>query len=148
MPDQEKPQFESPVPTRTQRLAMRAGGLLLGAGRRAEPQDIMAKLAVDVGGFKQESSAQGDAIFVHPGIEQKPVAAAQDETTRSSTVMAYANSRDFSAANGIPATEAARYTVGQETNTGPRAGTINSFIAGQLVSHAISGVGPDAHLKK
>jgi len=154
------PSFEAPQPTRTQQLSMRAAGLLLGKGRGAHPEDVMEAVVTQIGGFTEhtnplslpiisalgETTNNGGKKFTHPDAHEVPVAAAQDETTRSPYKMGFKNSSDFDDNRGTTdLSSAVSRTVGESRNSGPMAHTLRGRVARILVGHAVSGVGTQAH---
>lgn len=135
------PRYESPKPTRSQRLAMKAAGVLL---RRKSPDATLKRLAEEVGGYK--ASEKDSDSYVHDGVKRVITMSKWDETAPSRPMQKYRSGADFTDAQGAELSWAVDRTVSNERQTGKLAGTTRGRAAKALVKHATKRVGTRAHL--
>lgn len=139
------PQFEAPQPTARQERAINMAGRLLGAGNNADPLVTLDMLATDVGGYNHQQEGPfaepGTIQYVHGDAKPSLVAAAQDETTKSSFKQAYKTAKEWDDNKGTNLDSAVTATVDKRRATGAKAGTLRGKLARRLVSKATKGVG-------
>lgn len=128
------PEYTPAQPSRVQHLALRAGGVLMGRGWRADPAETLEAIATRVGGFEPVDSPLHGYEFVVPDIAPKITMSASDETTKSSRLYGYASGGEMEAATGTDLAGAAILTVKGLIKNGPLASTVRGRAARRLAN--------------
>lgn len=134
--------YEAPQPKRSQRLAMKAAGILM---QRKSAKDTLERVATDIGGYEVRE-VDGKKQFSSE-VDRKITMSKWDETADSRPMVGFKSGADFFDSIGVELSTAVNRTSSKARQSGSMATSVRGRAVRRLVKHATKGDIARAHIK-